>query len=106
MAVYHEIVRVKHSHGGKRSGAGKVGKWGDGVVTKPYRLPIPVGDRIEDIVGELEMVNHILESWQSKVEESKSKSAGGQPSERYKYVAQLVNDLRQVMRVTSGELVK
>ncbi|QSJ16676.1 hypothetical protein JYQ62_34160 [Nostoc sp. UHCC 0702] len=101
----HEIIRVKYSHGGKRSGAGRVGKWGDGVVTKVYRLPPSLGDKAEEIVGELEMVNHILDSWQSKVDESKSKSASGQPSERYKYVAQLVNDIRQAMKVTGEKLM-
>lgn len=101
----HEIMRVKHTHGGKRSGAGRVGKWGDGVVTKVYRLPPSLGKKVEDVVGELEMINHILDSWQGKVDESKGKSASGQPSERYKYVAQLVADLRTAMKVTGEKLV-
>ncbi len=100
-----EVVTVKHTHGGKRSGAGRVSKWGDGVKTQVYRLPPSLGDKAEDIISELEMVNHILDSWQSKVDESKGKSASGQPSERYKYVAQLVADLRQAMQVTSDKLV-
>jgi hypothetical protein len=99
-----EVVKVKHTHGGKRSGAGRVSKWGDGVKTQVYRLPPSLGEKVEDVVTELEMVNHILDSWQSKVDESKSKSANGQPSERYKYVAQLVADLREAMKVSSESL--
>ncbi|MDZ8054870.1 MAG: hypothetical protein RMX68_009045 [Aulosira sp. ZfuVER01] len=101
----YEVVKVKHTHGGKRSGAGRTSKWGDGVKTQVYRLPPVIGDKAEDIVSELEIVNHILESWQSKVDESKAKSANGQPSERYKYVAQLVADLKQAMQVTGNKLV-
>lgn len=101
----YEVVKVKHTHGGKRNGAGRTSKWGDGVKTKNCRLPITFGDKAEDIVTELEMVNHILDSWQSKVDESRAKSASGQPSERYKYVAQLVADLKQAMKVTGEKLV-
>jgi transposase-like protein len=100
-----EIVSVKHTHGGKRNGAGRVSKWGEGVKTQVYRLPSSIGEKVEDVITELEMVNHILDSWQSKVDESKGKSANGQPSERYKYVAQLVADLKQAMSVSSKKLV-
>lgn len=99
-----EVVRVKHTHGGKRSGAGRSSKWGKGVKTEVYRLPPSLGEKIEDVVTELEMINHILDSYQSKVDESKAKSANGQPSERYKYVAQLVTDLREAMKVSSENL--
>lgn len=98
-----EVVKIKSPHGGKRSGAGRVSKWNE--KTKVYRLPPSVGDKVEEIVGELDMVNGILESWESKVNESKSKSASGVPSERYKHVAQLVNDLRTAMKVTGEKLV-
>ncbi|BAY95457.1 MULTISPECIES: hypothetical protein [unclassified Tolypothrix] len=101
----YEVVKVKHTHGGKRNGAGRTSKWGDGVKTKNCRVPITFGDNAEEIVSELEMINHILDSWQSKVDESKAKSASGQPSERYKYVAQLVADLKQAMKVTGEKLV-
>jgi len=100
-----EIVSIKHTHGGKRNGAGRVSKWGEGVKTQVYRLPPSIGEKVEDVIGELEMVNHILDSWQSKVDESKSKSANRQPSERYKYVAQLVADLKQAMSVSSQKLI-
>jgi len=100
-----EVVRVKHTHGGKRKGAGRVGKWGEGVKTQVYRIPPSLGEKLEDVITELEMVNHILDSWQSKVDESKGKSSTGQPSERYKYVAQLVTDLREAMKVIGEKLV-
>ncbi|MDZ8225912.1 MULTISPECIES: hypothetical protein [unclassified Nostoc] len=99
------MVKLKHTHGGKRSGAGRVSKWGDGVKTQTYRLPPAFGEKAEEVVGELEMVGHILDSWQSKVDESKGKSANGQPSERYKYVDQLIRDLKQAMQVTGEKLV-
>ncbi|MBD2200408.1 MULTISPECIES: hypothetical protein [Calothrix] len=101
----YELVKVKHTHGGKRTGAGRAGKWGDGVKTQVYRLPPTIGEQAEDIVSELEMIKSILESYQSKVDESKAKSASGQPSERYKHVGQLIGDLRQAMKVTSEKLV-
>jgi hypothetical protein len=101
----YEVVKVKHTHGGKRSGAGRVSKWGDEVKTKVYRLPPTLGDKAEEVVSELEMVNGILQAWQSKVDESKGKSANGEPSERYKYVARLLADLRQAMDVTGEKLM-
>ncbi|MBD2201501.1 hypothetical protein H6G33_02640 [Calothrix sp. FACHB-1219] len=101
----YEVVKVKHTHGGKRTGAGRTNKWGDGVKTQVYRLPPTIGEQAEDIVSELAMINSILESYQSKVDESKAKSASGQPSERYKHVGQLIGDLRQAMKVTSEKLV-
>ena len=101
----YEVVKVKYTHGGKRSGAGRVSKWGDGVKTQTYRLPPSFGEKAEDVVSELEMVGHILDSWQGKVDESKGKSASGQPSERYKYVDQLLKDLKQAMQVTGEKLV-
>ncbi|PHJ61026.1 hypothetical protein VF14_23245 [Nostoc linckia z18] len=98
-----DILKVKHSHGGKRSGAGRTAKWG--VKTQVYRLPPSLGENAEEIVGELEMVRHILETWESRVDESRGKSASNQPSERYKYLAQLLADLKQAMQVTGKELV-
>lgn len=97
-----DILKVKHSHGGKRSGAGRASKWG--TKTQIYRLPPSLGDNADEIMGELEIVRHILDSWESRVNESRGKSSGGQPSERYKYVAQLLADLRQAMQVTGKEL--
>lgn len=101
----YELVKVKHTHGGKRTGAGRAGKWGDGVKTQVYRLPPTIGDKAEDIVSELEMINHILESWQSEVDRSKSRSDSGQPSARYEHVAQLLDDLKKAMKVTGEKLV-
>jgi hypothetical protein len=75
------------------------------VKTQVYRLPPTLGDNAEEIVGELEMIRHILESWESRVDESRGKSASGQPGERYKYVAQLLADLKQAMQVTGKELI-
>ncbi|MEH2295103.1 hypothetical protein [Nostoc sp.] len=43
-------------------------------------------------------VESILENWEGKVDESKGKSAGGQPSERYKYVAQRLGELKQALK--------
>ncbi|MBN3894279.1 MAG: hypothetical protein V7L14_29920 [Nostoc sp.] len=88
-----------NSHGGKRSGAGRASKWGEGVKTQIYRLPPSLGDNVEEMARELESLRHVLDNWQLKVDESKGKSATGQPGERYKYVAQLVSELKQAMEV-------
>lgn len=101
----YEVVKVKGTHGGKRDGAGRVSKWGEDVITDRRRLPVKYSQQAEDIISELEMVDSILESWDAKVDESRSKSANGQPSERYKYVAQLISDLRSAMKVTGEKLV-
>lgn len=98
-------VKVKGMHGGKREGAGRVSQWGDGVETDRRRLPVRYSRQAEEVIGELEMVNAILQSWEGKVQESKSRSKDGQPAERYKYVAQLVSDLKKAMIVTGDSLV-
>ncbi|ARV62737.1 hypothetical protein BZZ01_32505 [Nostocales cyanobacterium HT-58-2] len=100
-----EVMRIKHTHGGARTGAGRKSPWGEDVVTERRRLPQKYALKAEDVISELEMVNGILECWQDKVAESMSKSANGLPSERYKYVAQLINDLKQAMQITSDSLV-
>ena len=100
-----QVDLVKYTRGGSRPGAGRVSKWGDGVVTERYRLPKNLGDNAEKIVDSIEGVCAILESWESKVQQSISASASGQPSERYKYVAQLCSELRSELSSLPDSLV-
>ncbi|MFB2769890.1 hypothetical protein ACE1AT_11475 [Pelatocladus sp. BLCC-F211] len=101
----YEVVKVKGTWGGKREGSGRVSNWGDDVTTYRRWLPEKYSKQAEEIISEIDMVNSILESWESRVNESRAKSANGLPSERYKHVAQLLGDLREAMRVTSEKLV-
>lgn len=101
----YEVVKIKSSHGGKRTGSGRTGKYGDGVKTKPYRLPISIGENLPEILAELEMVNNILEVYEARVNESKGKTASGAPAERYKYVAELVSSLREATRVINDNII-
>ena len=96
----YRILKISHTHGGARAGSGGVSKWGDGVRTKVVRLPQPIAEGIRDILGDLEQVDGLLESWQARVDESRGRSATGEPAERYKYVAQLLDDLRAAMVAT------
>jgi hypothetical protein len=99
------VVKVKTTHGGKREGSGRKSPWGEDVVTERRRLPSKYSQKAEEIISELDMVNSILECWESKVTESIAKTGKGVPGERYKYVQQLLDDLRKAMNVTSEKLV-
>lgn len=100
-----QIDLVKYTRGGSRPGAGRVSKWGDGVVTDRYRLPKNFGDNAEKVIDSIEGVRAILESWESKVNQSISSSASGHPSERYKYVAQLCSELRSELASLPDSLI-
>lgn len=93
-----EIEKVKYSKGGARAGSGRVSKWGDKVETHRYRLPKSFGDNAEKIMDSLEVLQGIVESWESRAEQSAAVSAGGQPSERYKYVAQMCAELKAELK--------
>ena len=91
-------IKCKLSHGGSRPGAGRISKWGEGVETHRYRLPKTFGDKASEIMDTLEGIHAILETWESKISESASRSASGQPAERYKYVSQLCSELRNELQ--------
>lgn len=99
-----EVLRVRAPWGGRREGAGRVSKWGDGVKTDRYRLPIPLGSNAEEIVSSIEAVWATLEVWEAKVQDSCDRS-GGKVAERYKYVEQMVNELRQCLSELPDSLV-
>jgi hypothetical protein len=92
-----EVLRVRKPWGGRRDGAGRVSVWGKGVETHRYRLPVPFGSNAEEIVGSLEALKTVLEVWEAKVQDSKNRT-NGKPSERYKYVEQMANELRQCLK--------
>jgi hypothetical protein len=100
-----EVLRVRKPWGGKRDGAGRVSKWGDGIKTERYRLPIPFGSNAQEIVGSLEALKTVMEVWESKVEDSKARS-GGKPSERYRYVEQIIRELRQCLKDLPESLIE
>lgn len=100
-----QVDLVKYTRGGSRPGAGRISKWGDGVTTDRYRLPKNFGDNAEKVIDSIEGVRAILESWESKVHQSMLASASGQPSERYKYVAQLCSELRSELSSLPDSLI-
>ncbi|MBP5977993.1 hypothetical protein HW132_36185 [Brasilonema sp. CT11] len=91
-----EVLKVRKPWGGKRDGAGRVSKWGDRVETHRYRLPKPLGDNAEEIVGSIDALKTVLEVWENKVNDSKARS-GGKAAERYKYVEQMTEELRKCL---------
>lgn len=99
-----EVLRVRAPWGGKREGAGRVSKWGDGVKTDRYRLPIAFGSNAEEIVSSLESLKAVLEVWEAKVQDSRDRS-GGKTAERYKYVEQMAQELRQCLSDLPDSLV-
>jgi hypothetical protein len=99
-----EVLRVRAPWGGKREGAGRVSKWGDGVKTDRYRLPIALGTNAEEIVSSIEALKTVLEVWEAKVDDSKHRS-NGKTAERYKYVEQMAVELRQCLKDLPDSLV-
>jgi hypothetical protein len=49
--------------------------------------------------GEIEAINGVLEAWETKVGESKAKSANSTPSPRFEKVEQLLEDLKKAIAV-------
>jgi hypothetical protein len=99
-----EVLHVRKPWGGRREGAGRVSKWGDGVATDRYRLPVPLGSNAEEIVSSLESLKAVLEVWEAKVQDSRDRS-GGKTAERYKYVEQMAAELRRCLSDLPDSLV-
>jgi 50S ribosomal subunit-associated GTPase HflX len=88
----YEIIKVLPKRGGKREGAGRVSRWGDGVKTDRYRLPVQLGENIYDVVNSIEDLRGICQFWRDKLVDSQSKSQG-KTSERYKHVEKMLEDI-------------
>ena len=89
------VDSVKFARGGFRPGAGRVSrKWGGDVKTKVFRLPDKFGDNAQQIIDSLMALKETIDEWEDLVNDSAARSATGKPSERYKYVADLCEQLR------------
>lgn len=90
-----QLDSVKFARGGFRLGAGRVSKkWGGNVKTKVFRLPDKFGDNAEQIINALLDIKETIKEWEELVADSAARSATGKPSERYKYVSDLCQQLR------------
>lgn len=92
----YEIIKVLPKRGGKREGAGRVSKWGDGVKTDRYRLPVPLGENIDEAVDSVEAMRKICEFWRDKLTESQARS-GGKTNERFKHVESMLKELESCL---------
>ncbi|MBV9386551.1 MAG: hypothetical protein JOZ78_09005 [Chroococcidiopsidaceae cyanobacterium CP_BM_ER_R8_30] len=87
------VTHIGHIHEGSRPESDYPSNSGEGVRTECYELPVKSGERELDVVNLIERFRTIINRWQNKIELSSSRSATGEPSERYKYVAQLIGEL-------------
>ena len=88
------VTHIGSIHEGSRPESGCPDKLGEGVGTQCYRLPIKFGERALDVVNTIEGLRAIINRWQNRVGLSSGRSATGEPAERYKYVAQLIDELK------------
>lgn len=100
-------VSTKRKRGGRRPGAG--GKGGSpakyGMKTKVVRVPEAIADCVPALLNAVESVDRLVKLYDSRVEESRNRTASGQPAERYKYLdeflSQLEPDIEVFRRVNS-----
>lgn len=93
-------VSHKKKRGGYRPGAG--GQGGSPsryqTKTKVVRVPEKIADLIPDLIDSLEGLQNTVDFYSEQVQQSSLNSSNGQPSDRYKKVQQLIQQLEQDMK--------
>jgi hypothetical protein len=88
------VTHIGHIHEVSIPESACPSEWGDDVPIEQYTLPVKFSESALDVVNTIEGLRAIIDRWQNRVELSCSRSATGEPSERYKYVAQLIRELK------------
>ncbi len=86
------LTNIRPKRGGARPGAGRpkgkarAGIYGEGVATKPVRVPLDIADSIPEMIQNLEQLQELLKEWEEE--------ANSSTSPRYDRARKLLSEIR------------
>jgi hypothetical protein len=89
---HYSLVTIKKKRGGLRPGAGcpkgtlRAGTYGQGVKTKPVRVPISLANQLPDMLQNLTQLKDLLADWE--------KEANNSTSPRYDRAKKLIAEIK------------
>ena len=89
---HYSLVTIKKKRGGSRPGAGcpkgtqRAGTYGQGVKTKPVRVPTDLADQLPEMLQNLTQLKDLLADWE--------KEANNSTSPRYDRARKLIAEIK------------
>lgn len=89
---HYSVVTIKKKRGGSRPRAGRpkgharAGTYGNGVKTKPVRVPEYLAEKLPEMLANLEQLENLLADWE--------KEANNSTSPRYDRARKLLQEIR------------
>jgi len=88
----YSLTNIRPKRGGARPGAGRpkgkarAGIYGEGVATKPIRVPLDIADNIPEMIQNMEQLKELLTDWENE--------ASSSTSPRYDRARKLLSEIR------------
>lgn len=88
----YSLTNIRPKRGGARPGAGRpkgkprAGIYGEGVATKPVRVPLDIADNLPEMIQNLEQLKELLADWETE--------ANSSTSPRYDRARKLLSEIR------------
>ena len=88
----YSVSSIRKKRGGVRPGAGRpkgkarAGTYGEGVATKPVRVPVEIAGRLPEVLQNLEQLGELLSDWENEASKS--------TSPRYDRAKKLLSEIR------------
>jgi hypothetical protein len=92
---HYSIVNIRKRRGGARLGAGRpkgiarAGNYGNGVKTKPVRVPEHIAGDLPELISNLEALKGLLDDWENMANSGKALT-----SPRYEQARKLLQEIR------------
>ena len=89
---HYSLVTIKKKRGGSRPGAGcpkgtaRAGSYGQGVKTKPVRVPVDIADQLPEMLQNLSHLKDLLTDWE--------REANNSTSPRYDRARKLISEIK------------
>jgi hypothetical protein len=86
------LTNIRPKRGGARPGAGRpkgkarAGIYGQGIATKPVRVPLDIADSVPEMIQNLEQLQELLTDWEAE--------ANNSTSPRYDRARKLLSEIR------------
>ncbi len=89
---HYSMVNIRAKRGGVRPGSGRpkgikrAGTYGEGVQTKPVRVPVDIADNLPEMIQNLQQLKELLTDWEAE--------ASASTSPRYDRARKLISEIR------------
>ncbi len=89
---HYSLVNIRPKRGGVRPGSGRpkgikrAGTYGEGVATKPVRVPAEIADTLPEMIQNLSQLKELLKDWEQE--------ANSSTSPRYDRARKLISEIK------------